>query len=321
MRDIDVFNGDADGICALVQLRRDDPRRAELVTGPKREIDLLRRVQATDGDRVTVLDVAFEKNRDDVQRLLAQGTRIFYVDHHHAGEIPPHANLTTLINEAPEVCTSLLVNGRLRNRYVAWAVVGAYGDNLGQSAERLAQTAGLSAAQAALLERLGICINYNGYGESLADLIFAPDAIFTAAAGFDSPFDFINEAPAYFERLEGTYRQDRERAAAERIHAGDDGRAGIVMLPFEPWARRISGVYGNELANQWPERAHAVLTLKGNGCYVVSVRAPLALRKGADRLCRQFATGGGRAAAAGINDLPVSELGRFETMFFAHSWG
>jgi hypothetical protein len=33
MNNYDVFNGDADGICALVQLRNADPRDAELVTG------------------------------------------------------------------------------------------------------------------------------------------------------------------------------------------------------------------------------------------------------------------------------------------------
>ncbi|RUM38930.1 MAG: acetyltransferase, partial [Desulfobulbus sp.] len=38
----DVFNGDADGICALHQLRLHDPRPdAHLVTGVKRDICLL----------------------------------------------------------------------------------------------------------------------------------------------------------------------------------------------------------------------------------------------------------------------------------------
>ena len=38
--DYDVFNGDADGIISLVQLRLSDPRDAELVTGRKRDIKL-----------------------------------------------------------------------------------------------------------------------------------------------------------------------------------------------------------------------------------------------------------------------------------------
>ena len=42
----DVFNGDADGICALHQLRLDEPRDAELVTGVKRDIGLVARINA-----------------------------------------------------------------------------------------------------------------------------------------------------------------------------------------------------------------------------------------------------------------------------------
>lgn len=43
MRFIDVFNGDADGICSLVQLRLAEPRESELVTGIKRDINLLKK--------------------------------------------------------------------------------------------------------------------------------------------------------------------------------------------------------------------------------------------------------------------------------------
>jgi len=40
-------------------------------------------------------------------------------------------------------------------------------------------------------------------------------------------------------------------------------------------ARRISGVFGNQLAVESPAQAHAVLTAKPDGGYVVSVRAPM----------------------------------------------
>ncbi len=63
-RIFDVFNGDADGICALHQLRLAEPVNSELITGPKRDISLLKRVQARAGDRITVLDIALSKNRD-----------------------------------------------------------------------------------------------------------------------------------------------------------------------------------------------------------------------------------------------------------------
>ena len=58
---IDVFNGDADGLCALHQLRLADPADSELVTGPKRDISLLKRVQARAGDRITVLDLTLAR--------------------------------------------------------------------------------------------------------------------------------------------------------------------------------------------------------------------------------------------------------------------
>ena len=43
---IDVFNGDADGLCALHQLRLADPQNSTLITGVKRDIDLVKQVQA-----------------------------------------------------------------------------------------------------------------------------------------------------------------------------------------------------------------------------------------------------------------------------------
>ena len=51
------------------------------------------------------------------------------------------------------------------------------------------------------------------------------------------------------------------------------------------------------------------------GGYVVSVRAPLENKTGADELCRRFPTGGGRKAAAGINELPESMLDDFIKQF------
>ena len=60
--DYDVFNGDADGICALIQLRRAEPRpNAKLVTGVKRDIQLLERFPGAAGGQVTALDISFIK--------------------------------------------------------------------------------------------------------------------------------------------------------------------------------------------------------------------------------------------------------------------
>lgn len=86
MRIIDVFNGDADGLCALHQLRLSEPADSELITGPKREISLLQRVDACAGDRVTVLDIALSKNRPALDTLLKAGAHVRYFDHHQPGE-------------------------------------------------------------------------------------------------------------------------------------------------------------------------------------------------------------------------------------------
>jgi hypothetical protein len=75
MADIDVFNGDADGICALTQLRNAEPRPSTLITGVKRDIALVMRANVSAGDRLTALDISFDKNRDGVLRALDAGPR------------------------------------------------------------------------------------------------------------------------------------------------------------------------------------------------------------------------------------------------------
>ena len=73
-----VFNGDADGLCALHQLRLADPSTAGLITGVKRDIKLLDRVEANAGDRVTVLDISLDSNRKGLMRLLEMGVTVSY---------------------------------------------------------------------------------------------------------------------------------------------------------------------------------------------------------------------------------------------------
>ena len=186
MVNYDVFNGDADGICALLQLRLAEPKESQLITGVKRDINLLRRVQANTGDCITVLDISMAKNQTDLQRLLNAGAEVFYVDHHFAGDVPSSAALKTLINEAPDVCTSLLVNHYLRGAYVTWGIVGTFGDNLKKSAMGMAKNIDLSAKQLQQLEELGTYLNYNGYGSALADLHFDPADLYLLASEYAS---------------------------------------------------------------------------------------------------------------------------------------
>ncbi|HMM47209.1 MAG TPA: acetyltransferase [Thiobacillaceae bacterium] len=310
---IDVFNGDADGICALHQLRLADPAESELVTGPKRDIALLDRVAAGAGDRVTVLDVALSKNRKALDRLLAAGAFVRYFDHHQPGEIPVHPNLAAHIDIDANVCTSLLVDDFLGGSRRVWAVTAAFGDNLADAARQAATPLGLTADQLAQLQSLGECLNYNGYGETIDDLFFHPAELYRVLRPFEDPFAFIAESAAY-RTLKAGYEDDMARAFG--VPAAETRPGGrIFLLPAGKWARRVSGVFGNALAVASPSQAHAVLTA-GAGGYVVSVRAPLTTKAGADELCSRFEGGGGRTAAAGINHLPDSELDRFVAAFF-----
>lgn len=315
MTHYDCFNGDADGICALIQWRKHQPVESELVTGVKRDIALLSRVQVVAGDQVTAMDISFDKNREYVIRSLDAGASVFYCDHHYTGEIPDHDQLEVVINPAPDVCTSLLINGYIKGKYPLWAVVGASGDNLRKSAQAIARTVSLNEAGFTLLESLGIYVNYNGYGGSLDDLHFYPDELYRQLSRYDSPLEFIADSAEVFNKLESGYLEDMRCAEQSEVLLQTD-KVAIFGLPDERWARRVSGVFGNHMANEFPDRAHAIVTQKQDSC-VVSVRAPLNNKIGADEFCRQFPSGGGRAAAAGINALPVGELDSLVLKFAA----
>jgi len=310
----DVFNGDADGLCALLQLRLDKPLDSVLVTGVKRDISLLNKVQVEAGDSVTVLDISLEKNITALERILSQGASVFYVDHHRSGDIPQHSQLETRINTDANICTSLLVDQFLEGRYRAWAVTAAFGDNMLDSAKHKAACLNLTKQKLDVLKELGVCINYNGYGGSLDDLHFLPDELYQQMLPYSSPFDFIVDNNDIYQQLRNGYYEDMTKAKAISATIENDNIA-LYILPDEVWSRRVGGVFGNELANAYPNRAHAVLTTNAQGAYMVSVRAPLVNKEGADTLCASFATGGGRKGAAGINHLPVNDLERFISCF------
>jgi len=308
----DIFNGDADGICALHQLRLADPRAAVLVTGTKRETRLVERVDAASGDELVVLDVSYDANRAGVQGALAAGAHVRYFDHHHAGEIATHPAFEAHIDTAPDVCTSLIVDRVLEGRHRPWAVVAAFGDNLEAAAMRAADGLGYAPHALAQLRMLGEALNYNAYGDTIEDLYYPPDDLYRAVSGYADPFRFLSDEPI-FDVLVAGMADDLYRAEEAPGEVVSDACAA-VMLPDEAWSRRVSGVLGNRLAQQHPDRAHAVLTAREGG-YLVSVRAPVNRPGGADALCRQFATGGGRAGAAGINRLPDADLDRFLVAF------
>lgn len=314
MRRFDVFNGDADGICALQQLRLAAPVESTLVTGPKRDIALLARVPAARGDAVTVLDVSLDANRTALTLLLDHGVDVTYFDHHEPVAVPGHPNLHAHIDTSPKVCTSLIVDRHLAGRHRLWAVVGAYGDNLGRAARRAALRGGLAESDVRQLQVLGEAINYNAYGDSPDDLYMSPLAVYASLRPYANPLDFARSPLA--AQLDAHRRDDivcADRQRADFVLPG----AQVYVLPDARWARRVRGAFANRLARAAPERAHAVLTVAPDGSYTVSVRAPLAAPRGADGLCRAFPGGGGRQGAAGINRLAQDRLDDFIAAFGA----
>jgi len=310
MADFDVFNGDADGIISLVQLRLAEPRDAQLVTGRKRDIELLKRVDAGQGDRVTVLDVSLSKNRDTLERILTAGAQVYYFDHHHADPIPAHKNLEAFIDTSPEICTALLVDDYLGEAYRAWAVTAAFGDNFPDLARKKASHLDLPLDA---LERLGLLINYNGYGADLSDLHFHPEVLFRELVKFETPMAFLASKTSTYAKLEAGYEADLGAMKEGKVLCETESHYGVV-LPDSAASRRMSGLHGNQLAQDNPGRAHVVLTQQGQ-CYLVSIRAPLSNRTGADVLAMKFETGGGRSAAAGINHLPETDVDAFIKAF------
>lgn len=313
MTRFDAFNGDADGICSLLQLRLANPVDSVLVTGAKRDVALLQRVPAQRGDAVTALDISVAANREALLALLERGANVQYFDHHFAGELPVHASLEAHIDTSPDVCTGILVDRYLGGRHRIWAVVAAFGDNLGEVARQLAAPLALAPARLVALQELGESIAYNAYGDCEAELIVPPATLYLGLRRHADPFRFMRAEPL-LRQISEARRHDLERARQAQPEL-TLAHATLYILPDAPWSRRVRGAFGNELANASPDLAHAILTPNRLGGYSVSVRAPRTTSTGADTLCRQFETGGGRAAAAGINHLPAEQLDTFVRRF------
>ena len=129
MTNYDVFNGDTDGIFAWHQLRLVYPRDATIITGVKRDVNLASKVDANEGDLVTIMDVSHAKNRKDVQRILDSGAIVEYFDHHDPKELIEHPNITYHINTEPNISTGLIVNSHVKGQNRLWSIATAFGDN------------------------------------------------------------------------------------------------------------------------------------------------------------------------------------------------
>ncbi|SPE29329.1 conserved hypothetical protein [Burkholderiales bacterium] len=321
MRHIDVFNGDADGLCALHQLRLAEPVQSEIVTGLKREIGLLDRVRGDRQSVVTVLDLSLDRNRAALLRLLSDGASVHYIDHHIACEVPTHARLRVCIDPSPDVCTSILVDRELGGRFRLWAIVGAFGDGLQRCAVRMADAMMLDQGRQASLRALGEALNYNAYGDSEADVAIQPHALYELLHRYVDPFEFASREPIV-EVLAAQIGADLQ-AASQIAPLHEDDHCSVLRLPDCAWSRRVSGTLANRLAEQNPRRACAVIKESLGANYRISVRAPRATGAGSelDCLCRRFG-GAGRAGAAGIDQLPAARLDEFvaELRLAARRW-
>jgi hypothetical protein len=316
-RQIDVCNGDADGLCAVVQWRLAHPGPAELVTGLKRDIELLERVQAGPGDDVLVCDVSMHRNGPALRRLLGQGARVRYFDHHHPGDVPVHPQLQAHLDGDPCLCTSLLMDRFLQGRHRAWALVGAYGDNLGAVADRMADAGGWDAAQRAVLRRLGEAINYNAYGDTVADVHLPPDELFEHMHRHADPLQAWARDPV-FAQLDERRCADLEQGLRAPLR-WESVSTVVRELPDAPWSRRVVGVLANEMQLRDPARAQVVLKLRAQGGFLVSLRAPRDCAGSADALCRRFG-GGGRAGAGGIDHLEADRVPDFLAALDQMDW-
>jgi hypothetical protein len=314
MRHIDVFNGDADGLCALHQLRLAEPVTAELVTGLKRDIELLARVRADADCAITVLDLSLDRNLAALDRALQAGARVRWFDHHCAGSVPAHPRLELHLDPAPAVCTSILVDRYLSGRHRCWAVVGAFGDNLRAPARALATALGLDDARTETLRTLGEALNYNGYGETEADVLIHPRELYGVLHAYDDPFAFAAREPIVAALIDRCRADLAAARALAPMYA--DARCTLYRLPDAPWARRVLGTFAHQLAADDPRRAHAVVRANADGTFTISVRAP----GGVAAFCRQFPGGGGRSTAGGIDRLPPALLDDFMRRFRARDW-
>ncbi len=278
----------------------------------KREVELLGQVPPeTHGAEITVLDISMAVNAAALRALLEGGNRVRWFDHHEAGRVPKSGLLEAHLDASPSVCTSLLVDRHLGGRERLWAIAAAFGDNLSERAQELA--AGLAAPEIEALQEIGETLNYNAYGEERADLCAWPAEVYHDLHAYTAPFDYRKRSTLFARIFSQKQKDEGALRAAQEIYRGAEGV--VLALDEGAAARRLLGIFANEIARREPALAHGVLVRLKSGGFRVSLRAPLERPCGASRLALQFPSGGGRAGAAGINHLPESDRDLFISKF------
>ncbi len=311
----DVFNGDADGLCALQQFRLLTPASSHKVTGIKRDICLLDSLLEVSDSVINVFDISFDSNCAAIHRLLEKRNSINYFDHHAADQQFAHPQLKLHWNPDSQTCTSLLVYEYTAREFPDWALVGCFGDGLDARAQRLAEELGVRLDLCRRYCELGRLINYNAYGEQLEDLHFSPYLLAEQMRHYRTVDDFIHSSDV-FSVLQQGYASDMHELANLRPEFINEAVA-LYILPDSACARRLSGSLANKLRDEQPGLSLALLSHTVGG-YRVSIRSANPLRFPAAEFAKAFATGGGRAAAAGINVLPINEIESFSQRFIEH---
>ena len=273
-----AYNGDADGICSMVQWGLVYGIEGQRVTGVKRDIELLERVNPNPNDEIIVMDISLARNHARAVELSTQGFDITWFDHHLAGD--PIDAIATHIDTSSDVCTARIVE-----KYLGvesdWAQVALHGDGLSPHSNKPE------------FKELGELLNYNGYGADLSDLHFHPDDLLLLCLQAKTPQNFMDTQA--FMTLKNGFEADLSNA--KNIEPSN----GYYVLPDESWARRVVGVMAHRI-NERGDGPHVIAIDKGETLQV-SIRG----REGIGELCKMFG-GGGRATAGGIDALPKSEI-------------
>lgn len=273
-----AYNGDADGICSMVQWGLIHGIDGHRITGVKRDIELLKRLNPREGDEIIVMDISLARNHEEAKEFANLGFDITWFDHHLAGEKIEGINAN--IDTSSNVCTAKLVE-KFLGKSSDWAEVALHGDGLSLHSTKPE------------LKELGELLNYNGYGADLGDLHFHPDELMQLCLEAKNPQTFL-QSPAFRALKEGF---ESDISKANQIEKRD----GYFLLPNESWARRVVGVMAHRI-NEESEGPHVIAIDKGN-----TLQISLRGRNGIGELCAKFG-GGGRATAGGIDNLPKSEI-------------
>ncbi len=312
---IDVFNGDADGLCALHQFRLNHPAKATLISGVKRDVQLLDRLTSCSHTAIQVFDISLDSNIQALRTLLENQNQLKYFDHHAADQRFEHPRLELHWDSDSQICSSLLVYQYTQAKYPDWALVGSYGDGLDAVADKLAAQHQINCELRKVCCELGRLLNYNAYGDTLTDLIYSPIAVAEQLRGFQTVTEFLNET-SLLHHLREAWHADSQ-AAGDLHPVWQSPQARIYVLPDQAWARRISGNFANQIKYQLPDTNVAILSHKESG-FQVSIRSAKPDSKPAVNFAKTFETGGGRAGAAGINLLPATEFDYFSKRFIEY---